>query len=56
MDPNNKDNPQNEPVETISTEDSSAIQDSPADALSRTPDDLADEQEAEKLENDSSAA
>lgn len=51
MDPNNKDNPQNEPVETISTEDSSATQDSPADALSRTPDDLAEEQDAIKTES-----
>ena len=51
MDPNNKDNPQNEPVETISTEDSSAIQESPADALSRTPDDLAEEQDAIKTES-----
>lgn len=53
MNPEDKDTSTDKPVDHT-TDDTPVVQESPADALSRTPDDLADEREATKTEQSDS--
>ena len=54
MNPEDKDTSTDKPVDHT-TDDTPVVQESPADALSRTPDDLADEREATKTEQSDSS-